>query len=79
MKAHAQELVAVAARALAGKAHTEADLHEALYKLVIDISSPAQRELPAVIRRRPLAGEVLPPHQRVSWARGKTVFDVEDK
>lgn len=30
MKAHAQELVAAAAQALAGRPHTEAELHEAL-------------------------------------------------
>lgn len=78
MRAHVQELVADAARALAGKAHTEDEMHDALYQLVIDIRSPARLADHQPSRRMPLANEVLPQHQRASWAREKTVYDVAE-
>lgn len=75
MRAHVQELVAAAAHALAGKLHTEEELHTALYQLAIDIRSPARLAAPPSLRRMPLANEVLPRHQRASWAREKTAYD----
>lgn len=79
MRSHARELVTAAAEALAGKALTFEELHDALYQLALDIVTPWQRqEVPSTLRRRPLAGEVLPWHQRASWARGKTVYDADE-
>lgn len=76
MREHARELVASAARDLAGKVHTEDDLHAVLFQLALDIVSPVgSRDEAHVLRRLPGANEVLPPHQRASWARAKTVYD----
>ena len=76
MKAHAQELIAAAAHALAGRAHTADEMNAVLYQLAIDIVSSACLDVPRSMRRLPLANEVLPRHQRATWARGKTVHDV---
>lgn len=76
MKALAQELIAAAAHALAGRVHTAEELHDALYQLALDVSAPGRLAVPRVLRRMPLANEVLPRHQRATWARGKTVHDV---
>lgn len=78
MMAHAQELIADVARDLAGKAHPEEVLHAALYQLVLDIVTPtASRGDGLLSRRAPLANEVLPRHQRATWARGKTIYDAD--
>lgn len=73
MKLHAQELIAAAAHALAGKAHTTEEMHDALYRLAIDIASPGRLDVPRMLRRTPLANEVLPRYQRATWTRGETV------
>jgi hypothetical protein len=79
MREHARELVAAAAQALAGKAHTEDELHTELFQLALDIVSPSRSSDAARPgRRMPLANEVLPRHQRATWARGKTVHDAEE-
>ena len=78
MKSNAQELIAAAAHHLAGKVHTEEELHEVLYQLAIDIvTPPASREDTRRSRRAPIANEVLPRHQRATWARGKTAYDTD--
>lgn len=76
MKAHAQELIAAAAHALAGSAHTVEELHVALFQLTRNIATYARLTVPASMRRRPLANEVLPRHQRAAWARELTAYDV---
>jgi hypothetical protein len=76
MKAHAHELVAAAAQALAGKMHTAEELHAVLFKLALDIVSPRRLDDHRPSRRMPGANEVLPRYQRATWARGKTVHDV---
>lgn len=80
MKAYAQELIAATAHALAGRSLTLEEIHDALYQLAIDISAPARRDgdLDGSLsgRRTPLANEVLPRHQRATWARAKTLYDV---
>jgi len=74
MRAHAHEAIAAAARALVSKAHMEEDLHAVLFQLALDIMSPSRSSEDArPSRRMPAANEVLPPHQRASWARSKTV------
>lgn len=79
MRAHVHDLVASAALALAGKVHTVDELHGALFQLALDIVTPFRsHEEVGPPRRRPMAGEVLPPHQRASWARGKTVYDRDE-
>lgn len=78
MKAHVQELVAAAAQALAGKAHTAEEMHAVLYQLAIDIRSPARLADHHPWRRMPHANEVLPRYQRASWAREKTVHDMDE-
>ncbi len=78
MRQHVQELVAAAAHALAGKAHTVEEMHDALYQLAIDIRSPARLADHQPSRRMPFANEVLPRHQRASWAREKTVHDPDE-
>jgi hypothetical protein len=71
-RAHA--LIATTARQLAGKVHTQEDLHDVLFTLVRACYLP--EGLAAVpVRRSPAAGEVLPPQQRATWARAKTVYD----
>jgi hypothetical protein len=78
MKDHARELIAATAQALAGRAHTLEEMHATLYQLALDIVSPARAALPTGIRRAPLANEVLPRHQRATWARGQTAYDVDE-
>lgn len=79
MRAHAHEAIAIAAHALAGKAHTEEELLAAFFQLALDIVSPPRsREDARPGRRMPFANEVLPRHQRATWARGKTVYDAEE-
>lgn len=75
MKAYTQELIATTAQALAGKAHSVEELHTVLFQLVLDIVSPAPFDDHRSTRRMPSANEVLPPHQRATWAREKTVHD----
>lgn len=48
-----------------------------LYQLAIDVMKPPALTVPAVFRRAPGSGEVLPRHQRATWAREKTVHDAE--
>ncbi len=50
-------------------------ISRALYQLAIDFSRPPPKGVPEVLRRAAVAGEVLPPHQRASWARERTVHD----
>lgn len=76
MRAHVQELIEAAAHALAGRVHTIEEMHAALYQLAIDIRAPARLDDHRPTRRMPLANEVLPRHQRATWARDKTVHDV---
>jgi len=76
MKPHTQELIAAAAQSLAGRVHTAEEMYAALYQLAIDIAAPARLDVPCVMRRIPFSNEVLPRHQRATWARGKTVHDV---
>jgi hypothetical protein len=71
MRAHVQELVAAAANTLAGKVHTVEEMHTALYQLAIDIRVPARLDDHRPTRHVPLANEVLPQHQRSTWARGE--------
>lgn len=78
MRARVHDLVAAAAQNLAGKAHTLDEIHAALFQLALDIVTPSSREVPRDLRRRPLANEVLPRHQRASWARSKTIYDAEE-
>lgn len=79
MKVHAQELIAAVAQALAGRAHTAEEMHVALFQLALDIVSPARLDVPRTLRRMPVANEVLPRHQRATWARGKTAYDDEER
>jgi len=78
MRENVHKLVESAARKLAGKAHGKEELHAALFQLAIDIVSPARSgDAPPPSRRMPGPNEVLPPHQRASWAREKTIYDRE--
>ena len=52
------------------------DVSAALYQLVIDFAQPPPLTVPEVLRRAPVAGEVLPPSQRATWCREMTVYDV---
>ena len=79
MRDHVHKLVESAARKLAGKAHAKDELHAALFQLALDLLSPARSGVDVrPLRRSPGANEVLPPHQRASWARAKTVYDRND-
>ena len=78
MRDHAHELIATAANALAGKAHSVQEMHDALYQLARDIVSPARIDSRFPARRMPCANEVLPRNQRASWARELTAYDVAD-
>lgn len=49
----------------------------ALGRLLRQEPQPSTTDVFAETRRQPAAGEVLPRHQRASWARGKTAHDVE--
>jgi hypothetical protein len=75
MNDRARELIDAAARRLAGKVRPLDQVRAELYQLVIDCASPAPSASPGSPRRSPGAGEVLPPHQRASWARERTVHD----
>jgi hypothetical protein len=76
MNDRARELIDVAARRLAGEARPLDQVRGILYRLVIDCASPAPSDSPGSSRRSAGPGEVLPPHQRASWARERTVHDV---
>ena len=79
MKAHARDLIVAAVQALAGKVHTEEALHDVLYQLALDVTTPFSAGEPILrARRMPRANEVLPRHQRATWARGKTVYDAAE-
>lgn len=51
-------------------------ISEILYNLVLDCRQPPRLGTHEPSRRLPAAGEVLPPHQRASWARQMTVHDL---
>ena len=74
MKDHAHKLIATAARELAGTAHAKEELHDVLFKLVLECISPEGRPV-VPVRHMPAAGEVLPPQQRATWARALTAYD----
>ena len=76
MKAHRQELIAAAAQALAGRIHTTEEMHAVLFQLALELVSSARRDDHRPSRRMPCANEVLPRHQRATWARDKTEHDV---
>ena len=77
MNNRAHALIAAAARDLAGRSHAQETLHDALFALVLECSSPAASPL-VPVRRMPAAGEVLPPQQRATWARTRTPYDASD-
>ncbi len=54
------------------------EIGEMLYNLVIDCGRPPRLDAHEPTRRSPMAGEVLPPHQRASWARKMTVHDLQE-
>ena len=74
MTNHAHALIVEATIKLAGRPHSPIELHDELCALVIACSQPERREV-VPVRRMPAAGEVLPPQQRATWARGKTEYD----
>ena len=78
MKPGTEIMITAVARSLAGKSHTVEELHDALFHLVYDIVTPWPARFEAPLRRAPLANEVLPPQQRASWARAKTIYDRDD-
>lgn len=81
MKAGAEIMIVAVARSLVGKPHTVEELHDALFHLVYDIVTPwpsRPSSFKAPLRRTPLANEVLPRHQRATWARSKTAYDRAD-
>ena len=78
MRAHVQELIEAAAKKLAGRVHTVDEMHDALYQLAINIRAPACLDDHRPSRRIPFANEILPRHQRATWARGKTEHDRTD-
>ena len=78
MKAGTEIMLVAVARSLAGKSHTVEELHNALFCLVYDIVTPWPERFDAPLRRMPLANEVLPRHQRATWARSKTEYDRAD-
>ena len=77
MKDRAHQLIAAAARELAGKVHTQEELEIVLFTLVRESHLPEGRPV-VPVRRMPAAGEVLPPQQRATWARALTVYDAPD-
>lgn len=79
MKAHRQELIAAAAHALAGRIHTTEEMHAVLFQLALEIVLSARLDDHRPARRMPFANEVLPRHQRATWARDKTVYDTAEE
>lgn len=77
MNDRARERIAAAARDLAGRVHTQEELHDALFALVRTCSLP-EGQAAISVRRSPAAGEVLPPQHRATWARARTIYDAED-
>ena len=75
MNERANERIAATARDLAGKVHTQEDLHEILFNLVRTCHRPEGGADAVPVRRMPAAGEILPPAQRASWARARTPYD----
>ena len=57
---------------------TRDQIGELLYNLVIDCGQPPRLGVQESPRRSPMAGEVLPPHQRASWAQKMTVHDLRE-
>ena len=57
---------------------TRDQIGEMLYNLVLDCKQPPRLGMLESVRRSPMPGEVLPPHQRASWARKMTVHDLRD-
>ena len=55
---------------------TRDQIGKILYNLVIDCRQPPPLTVHEPSRRSPMVGEVLPPHQRASWARKMTVHDL---
>lgn len=56
---------------------TREQIGEDLYNLVLDCQQPPRLSTHnESTRRSPAAGEVLPPHQRASWARKMTPHDL---
>ena len=55
---------------------TREQIDESLYSLVLDCGQPPRLSAHEPSRRSPAAGEVLPPHQRASWARKMTTHDL---
>jgi hypothetical protein len=54
---------------------------ELLYNLVLDCGQPPRLDAHNAhesTRRAPMAGEVLPPHQRASWAQKLTIYDLQE-
>lgn len=78
MRDRVKELIEAAAAQLAAKAHTPEELHDRLFQLALDITSPAGTEVPRSLRRQPGANEVLPRHQRATWARSRTEYDAAE-
>lgn len=74
MNQRAHERIAAAASALAGKMHSQDELEDALFLLVNECYLPEARPV-VPVRRMPVAGEVLPPQQRATWARATTIYD----
>jgi hypothetical protein len=77
MRDHAHALIAAAAQKLAGRAHAQEGLHDALFTLVRLCLMPERQDV-VPVRRTRIAGEVLPPQQRASWARARTPYDAPD-
>ena len=79
MKDRARALITATAQKLAGRVLAQEELENELFTLVLTCYAPDHetREM-APVRRMPAAGEVLPPQQRATWARGKTMYDAPD-
>ena len=79
MKDRARALITATAQKLAGRVLAQEELENELFTLVLTCYAPDRevREM-TLVRRTPAAGEVLPPEQRATWARGKTMYDAPD-
>jgi hypothetical protein len=75
-----REIIDAATDALVPYAQTLSrdQIGEMLYNLVIDCGQPPRLGVHESARRSPMSGEVLPPHQRASWARKMTVHDLQE-